>query len=154
MDAQTAIARLVYAYAERIDEGDFEGVAELFAAGTITVEGTDAVRAGRDDVLEMYRQSTRIYEDTGTPKTKHVTTNVVIEVDEEAGTAHARSYFTVLQATPELPLQPVIAGRYRDRFERPEGTWRFAERHMICDLFGDLSHHLLGRPAVPRQAGT
>ncbi len=143
MDAQTAIAHLVYAYAERIDAGDFEGVAELFAAGTITAEGTDAVRAGRADVHEMYRRSTRIHEDTGTPKTKHVTTNLVIEVDEEAATARARSYFTVLQATPELALQPVIAGRYHDRFERPEGTWRFAERHIICDLFGDLGHHLL-----------
>jgi 3-phenylpropionate/cinnamic acid dioxygenase small subunit len=143
MDAQTAIAHLVYTYAERIDAGDFEGVADLFAAGMITVEGTDTVRAGRADVLEMYRLSTRIYEDSGTPKTKHVTTNLVIEVDDAAGTARARSYFTVLQATPELPLQPVIAGRYHDRFERPEGPWRFAQRHMICDLFGDLGHHLL-----------
>jgi hypothetical protein len=134
---------LVFAYAERIDAGDFEGVADLFAAGRITVEGTDAVRAGRDDVLEMYRRSTRIYEDTGTPKTKHLTTNLVIEMDEGAGAAQARSYFTVLQATPDLALQPVIAGRYHDRFEREGGTWRFAERHMICDLFGDLSHHLL-----------
>jgi hypothetical protein len=138
---------LVFAYAERIDAGDFEGVADLFTAGRITVEGTDAVRAGRDHVLEMYRRSTRIYEDTGTPKTKHLTTNLVIEVDEGAGAAQARSYFTVLQATPDLALQPVIAGRYHDRFEREgrqdENTWRFAERHIICDLFGDLSHHLL-----------
>lgn len=143
MDAQTAIAHLVYAYAERIDAGDFEGVADLFAAGTISAEGSDAVRAGRDDVLEMYRRSTRIYDDTSAPKTKHVTTNLVIEVDDEAGTARARSYFTVLQATPDLALQPIIAGRYHDRFERPEGTWRFTERHIICDLFGDLTHHLL-----------
>jgi 3-phenylpropionate/cinnamic acid dioxygenase small subunit len=143
MDAQTAIAHLVYGYAERIDAGDFAGVAELFAAGTITADGTDAVRAGRADVLEMYGRSTRIYEDTGTPKTKHVTTNLVIDVDDEAGTARARSYFTVLQATPELALQPIIAGRYHDRFDRAEGTWRFAERHIICDLFGDLSHHLM-----------
>ncbi|HEY3703389.1 MAG TPA: nuclear transport factor 2 family protein [Acidimicrobiales bacterium] len=143
MDAQTAIAHLVYAYAERIDAGDFEGVADLFAGGTISAEGSDAVRAGRDDVLEMYRRSTRIYDDTSTPKTKHVTTNLVVEVDDEAGTARARSYFTVLQATPELALQPIIAGRYHDRFECPEGTWRFTERHIICDLFGDLTHHLL-----------
>ncbi len=143
MDAHTAIAQLVYGYAERIDAGDLDGVAELFAAGRVTAEGSDAVRAGRDDVLEMYRRSTRIHDDAGTPKTKHVTTNLIVEVDEATGTAQARSYFTVLQATPELTLQPVIAGRYHDRFERCEGTWRFAERHIICDLFGDLSHHLL-----------
>ena len=143
MDAQTAITRLIIAYADRIDAGDFEGVAELFAAGRVSAEGADTVRTGRHEVLEMYRRSTRIYEDTGTPKTKHVTTNLVIDVDEDADTAQARSYFTVLQATPELPLQPVIAGRYHDRFERGKGAWRFAERHIICDLFGDLSHHLL-----------
>jgi 3-phenylpropionate/cinnamic acid dioxygenase small subunit len=143
MDAQTAITQLVFAYAERIDAGDFEGVADLFAEGWITAEGTDKVRAGRDEALKMYCRSTRIHEDTGTPKTKHVITNLVIELDEKSGTARARSYFTVLQATPELPLQPVMAGRYHDSFERQDGSWRFVHRHIICDLFGDLSQHLL-----------
>jgi 3-phenylpropionate/cinnamic acid dioxygenase small subunit len=143
LDARTAITHLIFAYAERIDAGDFEGVADLFAAGAVTADGTDTVRAGRDEVLAMYRRTTRLYEDTGTPKTKHLTTNLVIVVDEESGTAEARSYFTVLQAVPELPLQPVIAGRYHDRFERADGSWRFTRRHIICDLFGDLSHHLL-----------
>jgi len=143
MDAERAITNLIFAYAERIDAGDYEGVADLFAAGRITAEGTDTVRSGRDEILAMYRQTTRIHEDTGTPRTKHVTTNLIIDVDDESDTARARSYFTVLQATPELPLQPVIAGRYHDRFERGQGAWRFAERRIICDLFGDLSHHLL-----------
>jgi hypothetical protein len=70
-------------------------------------------------------------------------TNPIVEVDEDAGTGTARSYFTVLQQVDDLPLQPVIAGRYRDEFERADGGWRFTHRHMICDLFGDLSHHLL-----------
>ena len=38
----------------------------------------------------MLRDSVIIYED-GTPRTKHVTTNLAIEVDEEAGTAVSRS---------------------------------------------------------------
>ncbi len=143
MDAERAITNLIFAYAERIDAGDYEGVADLFEAGRITAEGTDTVRSGRDEVLAMYRQTTRIYEDTGTPKTKHVTTNLIIDVDDESGTARARSYFTVLQAAPGVDLQPVIAGRYHDRFERAQGSWCFAERRIICDLFGDLSHHLL-----------
>lgn len=144
MDGQTAITHLIYAYAERIDSGDFEGVADLFAAGRITAEGSSVQWAGRDAVLDMYRSMTRIHDDTGTPKTKHVTTNLVVSVNEDTGTGSARSYFTVLQATPSLPLQPVIAGRYHDRFELRARAWVFIERHIICDLFGDLSQHLLG----------
>ena len=70
--------------------------------------------------------------------------NVIVEVDTESGTASSRSYFTVLQAVAnELALQPVIAGRYRDRFVRVDGRWRFSAVHMIVDLVGDLGHHML-----------
>jgi 3-phenylpropionate/cinnamic acid dioxygenase small subunit len=135
---------LLYSYAERIDAGDFDGVADLFAHAEVSFEGYDQVRRGREEVLEMYTGSTRRYPDDGTPKTKHVITNVIVEIDDDSDTATGRSYFTVLQAVPgELALQPVIAGRYRDRFERVDGTWRFAARHMIIDLAGDLSHHML-----------
>jgi 3-phenylpropionate/cinnamic acid dioxygenase small subunit len=78
----------------------------------------------------------------GTPRTKHVTTNVIVEVDEEAGTAAARSYVTVFQARPGLALQAIMSGRYQDRFERRDGHWRFAERRVRIDLTGDLSGHL------------
>jgi hypothetical protein len=99
---------------------------------------------GSEQVLAMYTASTRKYEDTGTPKTKHVTTNVIIEVDEENNAATAKAYYTVMQAVPgSLPLQPVISGRYRDEFERVDGVWRFSRRHMYIDLVGDLSQHLL-----------
>jgi 3-phenylpropionate/cinnamic acid dioxygenase small subunit len=142
-EARDAIAALVYAYAERIDGGDFEGVAELLAEAEVTAEGTDRRWRGRDEVLRLYESGTRRHAD-GTPRTKHVTTNLVVDVDEISGTATARSYYTVLQAVPgELALQPIVAGRYRDRFERVRGSWRFAGRHLVVDLVGDLGHHLL-----------
>jgi 3-phenylpropionate/cinnamic acid dioxygenase small subunit len=141
--ARDEIAALVYAYAERIDGGDFDGVADLFADAEITAEGTDRRWRGRDEVRRLYESGTRRHAD-GTPRTKHVTTNLVIDVDEVAGTAAARSYYTVLQAVPgELALQPIVAGRYRDRFERARGGWRFAGRHMVVDLVGELGSHLL-----------
>ena len=90
----------------------------------------------------MFTSSTRRYDD-GTPRTKHVTTNLIVEVDEEAGAATCRSYFTVFQQVPALALQPVIAGRYHDRFVRYDDSWRFAERRFYIDLVGDLSQHLL-----------
>jgi 3-phenylpropionate/cinnamic acid dioxygenase small subunit len=140
--AHVAIANLVFLYAERIDAGDFEGVADLFRFGEITTEGNALRRRGYDQVLEMYEGWTRRYAD-GTPRTKHVTTNLIIEVDEESAAAECRSYFTVLQQTEVLALQPIIAGRYRDRFERVADRWRFAHRHIVTDLVGDLSQHLL-----------
>ena len=142
-DARFAISDLVLTYAERIDLGDFDGLADLFTHAEVTAEGTDFVQRGRDDVLAMFSNSTRRYPN-GTPNTKHVTTNLIVEVDLAGGTAMGRSYFTVFQAVPgSLPLQPVISGRYRDRFELAGGSWRFAARHMIVDLVGDLSQHLL-----------
>ncbi len=95
------------------------------------LRGTEQVRTRYDGVV-MY---------DGIPSTKHVISNVTVDLDGTS-TAAARSYFTVLQARPDLPLQPIIAGRYHDRFERADGTWRFTDRQIIPDLLGDLSHHL------------
>jgi 3-phenylpropionate/cinnamic acid dioxygenase small subunit len=134
-----AIENLIATYAELVDDGDFAGVGILLACATFT--GGAGSASGAEAIEEMLRGNVIIYED-GTPGTKHVTTNVAIEVDEEAGTAVSRSYFTVLQALPDLPLQPIVSGRYDDRFERREGRWRFVERHVRTDLLGDVSHHL------------
>ena len=64
-------------------------------------------------------------------------------MDDGAGTATARSYYTVFQQTDALPLHVIIAGRYRDTFHRVAGQWCFDTRQMFVDLTGDLSHHLL-----------
>ena len=142
--ARGEIEDLVYSYAERLDTGDLSGVAELFAHATITVEGFDHVARGRDEVFEMYASGARLYPDQGTPKTKHLMTNLIVSVDEAADQASCRSYFTVLQAVSgRLPLQPIIAGRYRSEFERVGGSWRFRTMHIIWDLVGDLSAHLI-----------
>jgi ketosteroid isomerase-like protein len=138
-----AITKLVYTYAERMDAGDFEGVADLFEHATLTFEGYGDAVAGRDSIARLYERSTRRYED-GTPCTKHVMTNVMVDVDEAGDTATSRSYFTVLQAVPgALALQPVIAGRYRHTYAWDHGSWHVVTMHVTIDLIGDLSHHML-----------
>ena len=134
-----AIENLIAAYAERVDGGDFAAVGTLLAHASFT--GAAGSASGADVIEEMLRENVIVYED-GTPRTKHVVTNIAIEVDAEAGTASARSYFTVLQALPDLPLQIIVSGRYFDRFARDDGQWRFAERRVRTDLLGDVSHHL------------
>lgn len=136
-----SIENLIYAYAERIDAGDLAAVAALFRHGRI--EAVPGVfLEGEDQVRGLYESSTRLYDD-GTPRTRHTTTNVAITVDEAAGTANARSYYTVFQQTEALPLQPIISGHYHDSFHRVDGEWHFDTRQMFVDLTGDLSHHLL-----------
>lgn len=135
------IENLIYAYAERIDSGDLAGVAELFRHGRIQA-APGVMFEGADEVRGMYEGSTRLHDD-GTPRTRHVTTNVTVEVDDGAPIATARSYYTVFQQTEELRLQPIIIGRYHDTFHRVDGRWRFDTREMFVDLTGDLSHHLL-----------
>jgi len=144
-DAARAIENLLYLYAERIDAGDLEGVADLFTHGRIHASpGASPVRTfeGRDAVLTLYRASTRLYED-GTPRTKHVTTNAFIEIEPSGTRASARSGFTVFQQVGDTPLQPILCGRYADTFHSIDGHWRFDTRLMQIDLVGDLSRHLL-----------
>jgi 3-phenylpropionate/cinnamic acid dioxygenase small subunit len=146
MDHQTPseqITKLIYTYAERIDAGDFAGVAEVFAAATLTFEGFGDAVSGLEAVRALYERTTRRYDD-GTPRTKHVMTNVMVDVDDDGLSATSRSYFTVLQAVPgALALQPVIAGRYRNTYGQAEGRWHFTAMHIIIDLVGDLGHHML-----------
>jgi ketosteroid isomerase-like protein len=138
-----AITRLIYTYAERIDAGDFAGVAELLEHARLTFDGFGDAVSGRQAVERLYTRSTRRYED-GTPKTKHVMTNVIVDVAEDGITAASRSYFTVLQAVPgELALQPVIAGRYRHTYQMVDGHWQVATMHIVIDLTGDLGYHML-----------
>jgi ketosteroid isomerase-like protein len=135
-----AITNLLYRYAELIDAGDYEGIGEHLAHAVITADGADGETQGADAVAAMYHATTRKYED-GTPLTKHVITNPIVEID--GLTATCRSYYTVLQKAGDAPLRPIITGRYRDEFEKVDGEWRFSRRHMGVDQIGDLSLHLL-----------
>ena len=140
--AETAIANLVYRYADFIDDGDLPALAGLFSEGCVT--GPDGQESrGYDAVLAIYRNAVRIYPDTGTPCTQHVTTNLAIEVEDSGIRARARSYFTVFQAAEGFPLQPIISGRYRDEFALRNGQWAFHRREITPRLIGDLSRHLL-----------
>jgi len=141
MSSATAITNLLYRYAELIDSGDLAGTAALFASARVKLG--EQWLEGAEPMEALWRKTVRIYP-CGTPRTKHVITNPIVEIDEDAGTATCRSYYTVIQATDELPLQVICAGRYHDGFVREDGVWRFSTRnYSLFDLAGDMSAHLL-----------
>lgn len=139
-----AVRNLLGRYCELIDAGDFAGVGELLAGAELRDESGRTVARGRDEIVALYEASTRRHAD-GTPRTRHLTANSIIEVDEVAGTATARSVYVVFQATDTVPLQPIVSGRYRDRFARTDDGWAFTERTVTVDLVGELADHLTFR---------
>jgi hypothetical protein len=135
-DVEEIIA-LIHEYAFRLDHGDLDGVAALFAHAELRATRGDHIRRGVSEARALY-DPVIIYDD-GTPRTMHQLTNVTVRVD--VPTARARSYFTVLQVTA-LGLHPILVGEYRDRFSLVDGRWEFTERVFDPRLFGDLSGHM------------
>jgi hypothetical protein len=134
-DAGKLISDMMFRYAELFDTGRFDEFAALFEHGKWhkAKPGATAARKWIDDNVQLY---------DGLTHTKHVTTNVVVDVDEAAGTAEATAYVTIFQALPDFPLQPIFSGRYQDRFTRIDGGWWWSERAVVGDLYGDISRHV------------
>ncbi len=139
------LMNLVYAYADCIEGGDFAGVGELFAHGTIEMGDGETI-GGQAQVQAHFERWTRRFADDGTPHTRHCINKPIVVIDEAAGTAVVRCYITVFQRTDEFPLQPVWSNKYEDHFERVGGRWRFVRRRGYAHLPGDTSHHLLAIP--------
>jgi hypothetical protein len=135
-----AIRSLIHEYAFRLDAGDLDGVAALFERAELGSSVRPERMHGTAEARRYYNGV--ILYDNGTPCTMHCLTNVTITLHGGNRTASARTYFTVIQTVPGFALQPIIAGQYRDQFERHAGEWCFQERIIHPDLIGDLTRHM------------
>jgi len=149
--AHDQIRNLIHQYSEGIDTGRFEIWAELFQDAEICVAigDNEPVVIARGGDLAVMTQGMIIYAD-GTPRTRHLVSNIIIEVDEASGTATARSYNTTLQQVPGHPIEIIATARYFDLFELSGDAWRFTQRiirHSSIDgvnrdFTGDMSRHV------------
>jgi SnoaL-like domain len=140
-NAYEAIRNLLGRYCELMDAGDFAGLGSLFAHASLADDNGTVFATGSAEMQVMWERQTMTYD--GSPRTRHVTANPVIEVDEVAGTATCSSSYIVFQGVADLPLQPIVSGRYADQFVRGDsGVWYFTARRYAVDHVGDLSHHL------------
>ena len=154
-EARFQIEKEIYSYTYALDGGDLEALAELFEHAVMRVEGTEAVYDGPEAVKQTNIDFNLYYDAEGvagpyrpdtTPRTRHVTTNLIVDVAEDGMSATARSSVIVFQFAPGAPLRPILAAGYRDRFEPIGGRWRFTERVHLLTHIEDVSLHLRQLP--------
>ena len=150
--ARFAIEDIIFRYAEALDEGDLETVSQLFANGAIKPAVGEPAE-GAQEVFKLYSSIVKFYDEGEhevpyrrrecTPRTRHVTTNLIFAFDSTVTEAQVRSYFTVYQnlgGRNEL----IVGGRYVDKFKRTISGWHLVERQIHIENAGDLSRHLNG----------
>ena len=153
-DACDQIRNLIHRYSEAVDLGRFEVLDELFADATVRMamgSGEPGAPIEGRTISRMFGGGIILYAD-GTPRTRHLVTNTIIDVDESSGRATARSYNTTLQQVPGRSIEIIATARYEDTFLLVGGTWRFSDRlirHSSLDgvhrdFIGDMSRHTHG----------
>jgi 3-phenylpropionate/cinnamic acid dioxygenase small subunit len=129
------IRRLIYIYSFYVDKREFDELGALLADATFWLswpaEGieTGEIR-GEEEIKQFYSQHL-----AGRRPSRHVITNVVIDIDASGDTASAYAYLTSVGHPPEPPAV-LLSGHYEDRFARVNGRWRFVQKACIMDLPG------------------
>jgi hypothetical protein len=140
MSDEGAIIALVHSYALLLDRGDMDAVAELFRHATWRSEPNGQVLRGFEQIRPVYEQ---LQTPDGSPRTKHLLTNVTVDLDPGGTTASSHCYWTVLQNVESgRAITIILSGQYVDTFEKAEGSWRFTDRLIVVDLTGDTSAHI------------
>jgi 3-phenylpropionate/cinnamic acid dioxygenase small subunit len=117
-----------------------DAVTELFRHATWRSEPNGQVLRGVEQIRPVYDQ---LKTDDGSPRTKHLLTNVTVDVDPGRRTASSHCSWTVLQNVESgRAITIILSGQYVDTFEKAEGTWRFTDRLIVVDLTGDASAHI------------
>ena len=147
--ARSVIEEIMFTYAEGIDQGDIETVAQLFMQGAIVLPDGNEIR-GYQEVFDSYTGMIMFYDEQErlvpyqrnacSPRTRHVVTNLIFEFDNAVASAHVRSYFTVYQ-TLGGKNEVIAGGRYVDHFVKAIHGWYLVERKIHFENMGDMSRH-------------
>jgi hypothetical protein len=82
--------------------------------------------------------------------THNITTHLC-EIDEDGDTAHCESYVLVGLLSHDGRTAQLMSGRYLDRLERRDGTWRIAVRRCTVDLALSADASVLRTPFFREQ---
>jgi hypothetical protein len=140
--SQREIEQQIYRVGYHLEAGDFDAVGELLRDATFGADRIGRrVFRGRDAIRDQYRRTNIVYPEGGR-RTKEIYTNILVEIDLDAGTARSTTSFTVAQQVPGERFELLVAGRYEDEWERADGAWRWSDRYIVAQYHNDLGRHM------------
>ena len=136
MDHNQAIANLEYRFFEDLDNRRFEAVGAMFAHGTleIVVPGRPEPFAGTGEAEVTGFLSRMIPAKDDGSWGRHIGSNLIIELDEAAGTASARMNSALFHVAPGKPSHFMGLGRHEDEFKLIDGAWWFARKTITGEV--------------------
>jgi hypothetical protein len=68
--------------------------------------------------------------------TRHVVSNILIDLDLDNGRAGSETYWSLVLRVPRggVDYDLIAGGRYLDRFERIDGVWAIRHRSSLMDV--------------------
>jgi ketosteroid isomerase-like protein len=133
----------IAAHARGCDRHDVELLTSTYHDDGVDVHGS-TVNTGPDYAA----WANGVHATTSANHLHNITTHTC-EIDGDE--AHAESYILVTLLSPDSKTATVMCGRYVDRLERRDGTWRIAVRHGTVELAYTADARLLQSPYFTSQ---
>jgi uncharacterized protein (TIGR02246 family) len=123
LEEKDAIREVLAEYCFRLDGGDYEGMAALFAEDG-TWDTAFGKGSGRAAIAQLARDI-RARAGENRPRAIHLVTNIAIKLAGD--TAEVRSNWSVVQNSPDGP-KIGSGGGYADQMVKQRGAWLFHYR--------------------------
>jgi hypothetical protein len=127
-----------------LENGDFELVGELLRHATFGADriGRRAFK-GKQQIRDQYARTNITYPGHGRA-TREMYTNVVIDIELDAGTATSTTAYTVAQQIPsgDTAFELLVAGRYEDEWSLIDAEWHWTDRYIVVQFKNDLDQHM------------
>jgi SnoaL-like protein len=122
-----ALRKLVHGYCRAVDRGDFDTLRGLYHADADDSHGSFS--SGSVDTFLRTLAETRPYIRS---MQHHITTmNFAISGDVAEGEIY--SIATHSFAAKDAETEVIVGGRYLDKYEKRDGTWKFITRCIVTD---------------------
>ena len=122
-----ALRKLVHAYCRAVDRGDTERLRDLYHHDAVDAHG--GFSAGTADQFLQELAAARPY--IRSMQHNVTTVNFAINGDAAEGEIYTIAVHTLVGKGRDVDL--VVGGRYLDKYEKRDDTWKISERTIVTD---------------------